>query len=106
MVDDLGEPLPGVAIQVKGTPRGVTTDIDGSFSIDVKETDILVFSYLGMQDQELGVANKKQLFVTLKEKTDEMEEVTIVAFAKQKKESVLASVTTVKIGRASCRERV
>ena len=96
VVDDLGEPLPGVAIQVKGTPRGVTTDIDGSFSIDVKETDILVFSYLGMQGQELGVANKKQLFVTLKEKTDELEEVTIVAFAKQKKESVLASVTTVK----------
>lgn len=94
--DELGEPLPGVAIQVKGTPRGVTTDIDGSFSIEVKDADVLVFSYLGMQDQEMAVANKKQLVVTLKEKTDELEEVTIVAFAKQKKESVLASVTTVK----------
>ena len=38
-----------------------------------------------MQDQEVSVTNKKQLFVTLKEKTDELEEVTIVAFAKQKK---------------------
>jgi len=97
VIDELGEPLPGVAIQVKGTPRGVTTDIDGSFGIDVRDADILVFSYLGMQDQEVPVANKKQLFVTLKEKTDELEEVTVVAFAKQKKESVLASVTTVKV---------
>lgn len=97
VVDDLGEPLPGVAIQVKGTPRGVTTDIDGSFDIDVKDTDILVFSYLGMQDQEIPVANKKQLFVTLKEKTDELEEVTVVAFAKQKKESVVSSVSTIKV---------
>ena len=96
VIDEMGEPLPGVAIQVKGTPRGVTTDIDGSFGIDVSDTDILMFSYLGMQDQEVPVANKKQLFVTLKEKTDELEEVTIVAFAKQKKESVLASITTVK----------
>lgn len=94
--DETGEPLPGVAIQVKGTPRGVTTDIDGSFSIDVKSTDILMFSYLGMQDQEVPVANKKQLFITLKEKTDELEEVTIVAFAKQKKESVIGSISTVK----------
>ena len=96
VMDELGEPLPGVAIQVKGTPRGVTTDIDGTFSIDVKDADILIFTYLGMQDQEVAVANKKQLFITLKEKTDELEEVTVVAFAKQKKESVLASITTVK----------
>lgn len=96
VVDQLGEPLPGVAIQVKGTPRGVTTDIDGSFSIDVKETDILIFTYLGMQEQEVPAANKKQLFVTLKEKTDELDEVTVVAFAKQKKESVIASVSTIK----------
>lgn len=96
VIDELGEPLPGVAIQVKGTPRGVTTDIDGTFAIDVRDADILIFSYLGMQDQEVAVANKKQLFVTLKEKTDMLEEVTVVAFAKQKKESVISSITSVK----------
>lgn len=98
VIDESGEPLPGVAIQVKGTPRGVTTDIDGSFTLEVKDTDILAFSYLGMQDQEISVANKKQLLVTMKEKMDELEEVTVVAFAKQKKESVLASIATVKPG--------
>lgn len=84
-IDSNGESLPGVAIQVLGTPRGVTTDIDGSFSIDVKESDKLVFSYLGMENQTVAVANKKELIVTLKEKMDELEEVTVVAFAKQKK---------------------
>ena len=98
VVDELGEPLPGVAIQVKGTPRGVTTDIDGSFGIDVRDTDILIFSYLGMQDQELKVAQKKTLHITMKAKVDELEEVEVVAFAKQKKESVIASIATVKPG--------
>lgn len=95
-IDSNGESLPGVAIQVLGTPRGVTTDIDGSFSIDVKESDKLVFSYLGMENQTVAVANKKELIVTLKEKMDELEEVTVVAFAKQKKESVISSITSVK----------
>lgn len=96
VVDDMGEPLPGVAIQVFGSPRGVTTDIDGTFSIEVKNTDKLVFTYLGMESQTIPVASKKELIVTMKAKVDELEEVTVVAFAKQKKESVIASVSTIK----------
>lgn len=94
--DETGETLPGVAVQIEGSPRGVTTDIDGSFSIEVKPAAKLVFSYLGMESQTVAVANKKTLTITLKTKVDELDEVTIVAFAKQKKESVVASVTTVK----------
>lgn len=96
VIDSSGESLPGVAIQVLGTPRGVTTDIDGTFSLEVKDSDKLVFSYLGMESQTVQVGNKKELTITLKEKTDELEEVTIVAFAKQKKESVISSISTVK----------
>ena len=44
VMDETGEPLPGVAIVVEGSPRGVTTDIDGTFSIEVKNTDKLTFS--------------------------------------------------------------
>lgn len=94
--DERGETLPGVAIQVKGSTRGVTTDLDGSFSIDVKGTDVLIFSYLGMEDQSVPVGAKKEFNIIMKEKVDELEEVEIVAFAKQKKESVIASVSTVK----------
>lgn len=96
VVDDMGEPLPGVAIQVVGTPRGVTTDIDGTYSLDVKNSDKLSFSFLGMENQIIPVGNQKEINVKLKPKVDELEEITVVAFAKQKKESVLASITTVK----------
>lgn len=85
VIDELGEPLPGVAIQVKGTPGGKQTDIDGSFGIDVRDTDILIFTYLGMQDQEVAVENKKQLFITLKEKTDELEELLLLRSLNRKK---------------------
>lgn len=96
VLDELGDPLPGVNIVVVGSPRGVTTDIDGSFIIKVLSTDQLRFSYLGMQDQVVAVDGKRELMVVLKEKTDELEEVTIVAFGKQKKESVMAAITTVR----------
>lgn len=94
--DETGETLPGVAVQIEGSPRGVTTDIDGSFSIEVKPTDKLTFSYLGMEPQTHPVGKQRTFNVVLKTKVDELEEVTVVAFAKQKKESVLASITTVK----------
>ena len=97
VIDEMGEALPGVAIQVKGTPRGVTTDIDGTFAIDVSSTDVLIFSYLGMKDQEVTVGNNKMLFVTLKENTGELEEVVVTAFGVgQKKESVVGSIVQVK----------
>lgn len=98
VVDDLEEPLPGVNILVKGSTRGVTTDIDGTFTIDVKDTDVLIFSYLGMEDQSIPVAGKNILKIVMKVKADELEEVEVVAFAKQKKESVIASIATVKPG--------
>lgn len=94
--DDQGETLPGANVLVKGTTRGVTTDIDGTFSIDVSENDILVFSYLGMESQSIPVKGKTTFNILLKTKTDELDEVTVVAFAKQKKESVISSISTVK----------
>lgn len=94
--DDLGETLPGANILVKGTTRGVTTDIDGTFSIEVSDSDILEVSYLGMEPQSCPVKGKKDFNIILAPKTDELDEVTVVAFAKQKKESVISSISTVK----------
>lgn len=98
VVDDLGSTLPGVAVLVVGTPRGVTTDIDGTFSLEVSPADKLEITYLGMQTQTVTVGNKTVFNIKLEPRVDELEEVTVVAFAKQRKESVLASVTTVKVG--------
>ena len=96
IVDKDGVPLPGATITVLGTTRGVITDVDGSFSIEADPADKLVFSFIGMDSQILDVGNQSSVTITMKEKTEELEDVTVVAFAKQKKESVLASIETVK----------
>ena len=96
MVTDVeGNPLPGVTITVEGSPRGVITDIDGIYSIDVKPTDRLTFSFIGLQSQTVEVNNQRSINVVLTEQVSELEEVTIVAFGKQKKESVISSISTV-----------
>lgn len=98
VIDSKGQGLAGTTISVKGGSRGVITDIDGSFAIEVSDTDILIFSYLGMQDCSVKVGNQKEMLITMQEQIDMLEEVTVVAFAKQKKESVISSITSVKPG--------
>lgn len=96
VTDQQGEPLPGVTITIDGTPRGVITDIDGTYSMNVQPTDKLIFSFVGMENQVVAVDNQTTINIQMSEKVDELEEVTIVAFGKQKKESVTASITTVR----------
>ncbi|TKG95232.1 TonB-dependent receptor [Puteibacter caeruleilacunae] len=97
VVDSNGVALPGVTVTVFGSTRGVITDIDGQFEIPgIESTDKLVFSFIGMDAQTIEVGSRSELNVTLNEKTEELADVTIVAFGKQKKESVIASVETVK----------
>jgi TonB-linked SusC/RagA family outer membrane protein len=95
VTDEKDETLPGVTVLVKGTPRGVTTDADGSYSIQALPADALEFSYLGYQVQTISIGEQRQINVQLKPKANELDEVTVVAFGKQKKNSVIGSITTV-----------
>ncbi|MDR2086618.1 MAG: TonB-dependent receptor [Dysgonamonadaceae bacterium] len=96
--DDTGEPLPGVTVSLRGTTRGVITDLDGSFSIgNLTPASVLDISFIGFETFTLTVGNQRKVDVTLQSKTDELDEVTIVAFGKQKKSSVVSSIETVKI---------
>ncbi|MDR0865813.1 MAG: TonB-dependent receptor [Candidatus Symbiothrix sp.] len=96
VTDENNETMPGVSIVVKGTPRGVTTNVDGLFKIDVKPNDVLEISFLGYETFTVAVDGRQKIDIQLKPKANELDEVTIVAFGKQKKESVVASITTVK----------
>ena len=93
--DDTGQPLPGATVIIKGTTRGVITDLDGSYTIEANQGETLVFSFIGMDTQIIEVTGQVQVNVQMKDKLDELDEVTVVAFGKQKKESVLSSITTV-----------
>jgi TonB-linked SusC/RagA family outer membrane protein len=95
VVDEEESPLPGVTVVVKGSTRGVITDPEGKFAVSVAPGDVLVFSYLGMGTQEVKVDERSEYRVQLKSKENEFDEVVVVAFAKQKKESVISAVTTV-----------
>ncbi len=98
VLDEKGSPIPGVTIVVDGTPRGVITDIDGTYSIEAGKDGKLVFSFIGLQTQVIEIGDRTKIDVVLVPKTEELEDVTVVAFGKQKKESVLGSISTVKVG--------
>ncbi|WP_298645849.1 TonB-dependent receptor [uncultured Proteiniphilum sp.] len=92
---ETGEPLPGVSVLIENSTRGVTTDIDGTFEIRATPSDKLVFSFLGMESQIIAVGNQSYIEVAMSPAASELDEVTIVAFGKQKKESVIGAITTV-----------
>ncbi|MDP4276859.1 MAG: TonB-dependent receptor [Bacteroidota bacterium] len=96
VVSDKTGVLVGVMVIDKSNKKvGTATDVDGSFSINTKIGDILVFSLMGYQSQEVKVTGDKPLKITLEVSEKSLDEVTVVAFGKQKKESVVAAVSTV-----------
>mgnify|MGYP003289559860 CR=1 FL=1 len=99
VTDQSGLPLPGVAIQVKGTKQGVTTDMNGEYYILVKgvENPVLVFSFVGMETQEVPYKKgQNRVNVTLKESQQLMEEVVVNGIFTRKAESFTGSAKTFK----------
>jgi TonB-linked SusC/RagA family outer membrane protein len=75
----------------------VITDVNGKFTgLTVKESDIIVVAFVGMATKELPVAGKTEFTVVLEDASVELEGVQVVAFGKQKKESVISSITSVR----------
>jgi Ca-activated chloride channel family protein len=79
---DDGLAIPGVSVVLKGNARvGTTTDINGNYTIESSDKDILVFSFIGMISQEIKVSNKSTINVVLKSSQLEMEEVVVCGYA-------------------------
>ncbi|WP_308573260.1 TonB-dependent receptor [uncultured Parabacteroides sp.] len=96
VVDATGEPLIGVNVSVKGTTIGIITDIDGKYTLEVPTNATLVFSYIGYRTQELPVGNQTTVNITMQEDTQNIDEVVVVGYGVQKKETVTGSVSTLK----------
>lgn len=94
--DESGEPIIGATVTVKGTVNGVLTDIDGKYTIQAREGDILEIRYIGYNSNEQRVKDKNTINVTLAESNVNLDDVVIVGYGSQKKESVSSSVNTVK----------
>ncbi|MGV8093259.1 MAG: TonB-dependent receptor [Mangrovibacterium sp.] len=91
------QPIPGASVVIKGTTIGTVTDIDGRFSINGNIGDTIQISFIGYEPY-IHVITKSvgNMYVQLREQTVGIEDVVVVAFGKQKKESVIASISTVK----------
>ena len=96
--EETGQPMPGATVSVEGSTKGVMTDLDGSWELaGVKPTDKLKFEFIGKQAQTIEVGSKTNFIVKLKDAPNELDEVTVVAFGKQKKESVIGSISSVDV---------
>ena len=92
--DTKGYPIPGVTVLVKGTTIGTLTDNDGSFKLSVPtNSEILVFSFIGMKTQEFPLAGKTTFSVVMAEEAVGIEEVVAVGYGIQKKASVVGAIT-------------
>ncbi|MDR0348274.1 MAG: TonB-dependent receptor [Tannerella sp.] len=95
VVDSSKDPVIGVNVLLRGTTIGATTDIDGKYVLDAPGNGILVFSYLGMHQQEVPVNGRTTINVTLEEDAKLIDEVVVVGYGTMKKSDLTGSVGTV-----------
>lgn len=97
VVDSNDDPLPGVTVLVKGTNSGVSTNLDGHYSIDAPSSATLIFRYIGMEQQEIKVNGRKVIDVVMKESADAaaLDEVVVVGYGQQKRGTITGAVSTV-----------
>jgi len=91
-----GLPIPGVSIMITGTSRGTVTNPNGEYNIKVSKGDSLQFSFVGKNREIRIIGDQNILNITLYDDETELEEVQVVAFGKQRKESVISSIETVR----------
>lgn len=96
VTDEGAAPIPGVNIQVKGSTIGTITDLDGNYSIRVAgESDILVFSFVGMRMVEEQVGNRSIINVQLEENFINLDEIVVVGYGQKKRSDLVGSVSSV-----------
>src|SRR5688572_12980887 len=94
--DDKGSPAPNVSVQVKGSNVGTVTNENGSFTLTLPaNAKTLIISSVGFATQEIAVSSKSTFDFTLRSSDESMDEVVVVAYGTQKKESLTGSVATV-----------
>lgn len=97
VTDSTNEGMPGVNVQIKGTATGTITDFDGNYSMNVPDSkSTLVFSFIGYVTQEVVVGGKKVLNVQLKDDTQTLDEVVVVAYGTARKGDLTGALTNMK----------
>ncbi|SHF71704.1 TonB-linked outer membrane protein, SusC/RagA family [Mariniphaga anaerophila] len=96
VTDSAGLPLPGVTIVQKGTTNGIVTDFDGNYSFSGIYSDaVLVFSFVGMQTEEISVNGRKELNLKMEAQNVAIEEVVAIGYGTMRKKDLTGAVATV-----------
>jgi TonB-linked SusC/RagA family outer membrane protein len=95
VLDELDQPLPGASVQVKGTTRGMVTDIDGNFTVQAATTDTLLISFLGYEALNIPVGNQTNLNVSLYPSLETLSEVVVVGYGEQTREDLIGAVSQI-----------
>ncbi|MBK0383646.1 TonB-dependent receptor [Pedobacter sp. SD-b] len=97
VVDENGQPLPGVGIKLKGSSIGTLSNVNGEFSITVPDGNgTLIFSFIGYATQEVPLAGKTKLQISLKPITGGLDEVVVIGYGSVKKRDLTGAVSSVK----------
>jgi len=91
--NEKGEPLAGVSVSVKGTTKGTSTNAAGEFTIDANKGDVLIFSSIGMETQDLTVSDQAQISITLKTKATQQDEIVVVGYGTLSSKEISSAVT-------------
>lgn len=100
VVNEKGEPIPGATVQVKGTGRGTTTNVNGAFTLtNVPENAVLVVSALGLKSKEITLSTgQNNITVTLEGDTEALGEVVVVGYGQVRKSDLTGSVASIPVG--------
>ncbi|KUF42048.1 TonB-dependent receptor [Myroides marinus] len=91
-----GASLPGVSVIVKNSTKGVQTDLDGKYVIEVSEGDILAFEYVGFKSQSIKVGKQHIININLQSESESLDDIVIVAYGAQKQKAVVGAISQVK----------
>ena len=96
VVDELGDPLPGVNILIKGTSNGTVTDTNGNFTLQTSIGDILTFSFVGYSKKEVTVGAQTSLSIAMETDISQLSEVVVIGYGTATKKDLVSSVAQVK----------
>lgn len=96
VVDSNGEPVLGAAVVIEGTTKGQLVDDNGNFSVTASEGQYLIVCLVGYVEKRVRVTDRKDYLVILEEETTALDDAMVVAFSKQKKESIVSSISTIR----------
>ena len=95
--DELGDPVIGATVRVRGDKTGGTaTDIDGKFSLRAKKNSVIEISYIGYNPQSVSVDGRNNLEIHLIPSAQALEEVVVTGYTTQKKESLTSAIAQIK----------